>query len=468
MSNSVLPPSERLGFKAYCLLESLRVKEAHWGPVEDAAEVRRSMASGGSFVQRLVHRAQLLAQREGLTQHYEQIRHIAMLALPLLVVLACVTGVLAAYGVAGNAPNINVLTAVAALLTLNVLSFVAWCLTLFWPAQGHTNASPLGKVWLWLTQRFVRGPEAGLVLGAGLTVLGRHGLARWVFAAVSHLLWSCATLAALLALLWALSARRYGFNWETTLLAPEHFVMLVQSIGALPALLGFAIPDPELIQRSDGLQTLSMGEQRIWSSWLIGCVISYGLLPRLMALVVCAALLWSGLRRMQIDTSMPGFAEHRDRLMPNVVKVGIDEQAPDDYVETVQEPLVRPDLDAPTLVVGVELPHGTVWPPAPLPAEWEDAGVVDSRAERHHVLQRLQSQAVAHVVLVCDVYQTPDRGVIAWLSELAAYGEHCSIVLYATGSSEPAERLQAWLYRLEAAGFKPEQIVTHFDALLLR
>src|SRR5690606_20928523 len=109
-----------------------------------------------------------------------------------------------------------------------------------------------------------------------------------------------------------------------------------------------------------------------------------------------------------------------------------------------------------------------LWPPAPLPAEWEDAGIVDSRAERHHVLQRLQSQAVAHVVLVCDVHQTPDRGVIAWLSELAAYGEHCSIVLYATGSSEPAERLQAWLYRLEAAGFKPEQIVTHFDALLLR
>lgn len=468
-SSSHVSSTDRLSFKEYCLVESLRVKEATWGPVEDAAETRRSMAKGGSFVQRIVCRAQLIAQREGLDQQYDQIRQLAVLALPLLMLVAVVTGVLAAYGVLGNTGNINVLTAVSALLALNVLSFIGWGISLGWPKKADTSLNPLGRLWLWLTKRFVRGPEAGLMLGAGMNVLGRHGLARWVFGTATHLLWFCATFAAILALLWAFSARRYGFNWETTLLSPEHFVSVVQSLGALPSLLGFSVPDAELIHRSDGLQRLSASEQRLWSGWVLGCLVAYGLLPRLLALLFCGARWLLTLRALHIDTSMPGFAEHRDRLMPMAERVGIDAQAPADRVETVQPVTVRPDINAPTLVVGVELADTKAWPPSALPPAWEDAGVVDSRAQRQQLLQRLQQQQAAHLVLVCDAHQTPDRGVIAWLSELRAYGEQCSVVLYATAQQpDNPERLQSWLYRLEAAGFESEQIFSHFDALLLR
>lgn len=469
MPKTVVPPSDPVGFKDYCLAESLRVKEATWGPIEDAAETRRSIAGGGGFAQRLVQRARLIAQREGLTVYYDRMQQAAAAGLPLLMLLACITGASAAYGVLGGNGSINVLTTVSALLALNVLSLLVWCLSLWWP--GRTDAggsSALGRLWLWLTKRFVRGPEAGLILGAGVSVLNRQGLTRWVFGAVSHLLWFCATLAALLALLWAFSARRYGFSWETTLLAPQHFVSLVHGLGSIPGLLGFGLPDSELILRSDGLQQLSAEDQRLWSGWVLGCIVTYGLLPRLLALVLCGARLVLGLHRMHIDASMPGFAEHRDRLMPNTEPVGIDAAAPADRVETIQPAVILPDLNAPTLVVGVELARNTSWPPPVLPAAWDVVGVVDSRAQRQQLLQRLQLKQAAHLVLVCDAQQTPDRGVIAWLSELRAYGEHCSVVLITAPNTDNGERLQAWFYRLESAGFESEQIFTNFDALLLR
>lgn len=468
MSNTARWSSDRVNFKEYCLLESLRVKEATWGPVEDAAETRRSMADGGSFVRRLVLRAGLIAQRDGLIVYYDRLRQAFLVGLPVLVVLACITGAIAAYGVLGSTGNINVLTAVSALLILNVLSFLAWCLTQCWPTKSKNSNNSLGRLCVGLIKRVVRGPDAGLILGAGLGVLGRHGLLRWVVGGLTHLLWFCATLAALVALLWAFSTQRYGFNWETTLLSPQHFVSVVQGLGALPSLLGFALPDVNLIQRSDGLQPLSAVEQRLWSSWVLGCLVTYGLLPRLLALLFCLTRLGVGLRHWQVDTSMPGFAEQRDRLMPNVERVGIDAHAPSDRVETIQAARVLPDINAPTLVVGIELADSLSWPPIGLPSAWQDAGVVDTRLQRQQLLQRLQAQQAAHLVLVCDAQQTPDRGVIAWLSELRAYGKHCSVVLYSREASDDAERLKAWCYRLEAAGFESEQIFTSFDLLLLR
>ena len=48
----------------YWLLEAVRLKESQWGPIEDAVEVRRTIAAGGSLEQRLLMRAQLLSQRE--------------------------------------------------------------------------------------------------------------------------------------------------------------------------------------------------------------------------------------------------------------------------------------------------------------------------------------------------------------------------------------------------------------------
>src|SRR5690606_29965587 len=121
-------------------------------------------------------------------------------------------------------------------------------------AKGHQGG--LGQLWLGLTRKLARGPDAALAPRALAGLLGRSGALRWGLSAISHLLWLTALSSALASLLALLSARRYVFNWETTLLSPDAFVSLTQSLGWLPTQLGFSMPAEAIIRLSDGLNSL--------------------------------------------------------------------------------------------------------------------------------------------------------------------------------------------------------------------
>src|SRR5690606_826914 len=115
--------------------------------------------------------------------------------------------------------------------------------------------------------------DAALAPRALIEVLGRNGALRWVLGSVSHGVWTSAFLSLLVTLLAMLSVRRYGFNWETTLLSSDTLVHLTTALGWLPAQLGFATPSSEVIRASNGLQVLPDSAQALWSGWLIGCVV---------------------------------------------------------------------------------------------------------------------------------------------------------------------------------------------------
>src|SRR3546814_12643603 len=95
---------------------------------------------------------------------------------------------------------------------------------------------------------------------------------------------------------------------------------------------------------------------RSWSSWLIGCVVVYGLLPRLVCLAVSLYLTKTRLAGLTLDTGLPGYAELRDRLAPVSENTGID-AAPTPAFES---PIHRdgPGYPAtnPPMPVGIELP----------------------------------------------------------------------------------------------------------------
>src|SRR5690606_24115799 len=129
-------------------------------------------------------------------------------------------------------------------------------------------------------------------------------------------LWLLALTSMLVCLLALLSARRYQFNWETTLLSPDAFVAITRWLGSLPGLLGFSMPPEAIIRISDGQHVLPDAAQGLWSSWLIGCLVVYGLLPRLLALIISLIPIRKTLSGLTPDTSLPGYAELRDRLPP--------------------------------------------------------------------------------------------------------------------------------------------------------
>ena len=380
--------------------------------------------------------------------------------LAVLFALALISGIGVALGALGDGSRpVNVLWALGALLGLHALTFLLWLASFL---LRPSAVSGLGRLWLWATRKLSRGPDSALVPQAFLNLLARAGALRWLFGAVSHLLWLTALCAALAALLTVLSTASYRFIWATTLLAPDTFVGLTQAIGWLPAHLGFPMPDAAVIRASDGAQTLTADAQVQWSLWLIGVLVVYGILPRLLAGALCVVATLRALRHLRIDPSLAGFAPLRDRLEPPAQSIGIDRP-----VDPLHEPRVRAPslagLAGQPVLLGLELPADLAWPPAEVPAGIQMAGNLDTREERNRVLDALAQAAASRLLIVCDARQTPDRGTLSLIAELSAHAQATRVWLITAPSPDEAAgadtRAALWRERLLALGLATDAIL---------
>ncbi|HFK2116932.1 TPA: DUF2868 domain-containing protein, partial [Pseudomonas aeruginosa] len=160
-------------------------------------------------------------------------------------------------------------------------------------------------------------------------LLGRRRLARWGLGALVHGLWLLGLLTALAMLLGLLATRRYGFVWETTILGSDTFIALTQALGALPALLGFPLPDAELIRASGDAALASEAARHAWAGWLVGVLLVYGVLPRALLGLLCLWRWKRGLAHLDLDLDDPGYSLLRERLMPASERLGVSDAAPD-------------------------------------------------------------------------------------------------------------------------------------------
>lgn len=442
-------------FDEHWLAETLRLRESQWGPLEDAAESGKARAQGGRFETRCLVRAQLLAQREGLTDTLKQWRGVARLTFWIFSALAFVLGCGAAAGALGSGGAVNLAPTLVALLGLNTVAMLLWLSSFF--VQPGAAGSVLAKAWLTATRKLARGPNSALLPRALLELLARQRLQRWGAGLLSHWFWALALSAALLTLLGLLATRRYTFHWETTLLAPETFVFLVQALGSLPALLGFTQPDVDVIRSSSGQLALPETAHVAWSVWLMGVVFVYGLLPRIAALLLSYVLVRRRLQRLTIDSAAPGVAELRSRLMPASENTGIDQPAPALPTQLPQASRVLADGSPLIGVLGLELPSDLAGQSSVLPNGVIDLGVVDTREQRHQLLDALRATPAQRLLVCCDARQTPDRGSTALLRELASLSAAMAVALLPE-QPVPA-RMQQWQQQLLQAGFAPAQIL---------
>ncbi|AZY50654.1 DUF2868 domain-containing protein [Bordetella avium] len=446
--------SSLTGLTPQWLAEALRLREAHWGPLEDRDEARRARQAAEALPDRILWRAMLLARREGMDTLLAQWRQGAVLALLLLMAAALIAGAGAAYGALGDGSRpVNVLWAAGALLGLHGLMFLLWMASFF--LSGGTS---LGRAWLWITGKFARGPDTALIPQALLNLLSRTGALRWMLGAVSHLLWLVALCAALATLLIVLSTASYRFVWATTLLSPEAFVRLTTWAGWLPAQFGFKLPDAAVVRASDGLQALPAAAQVQWSVWLLGMLVCWGIVPRLLAAMLCLGMSLRALRRLHIDPALPGYATLRDRLTPAAQATGVDRPA---------DPLRTPRILSSGAIGGrpvyasLELPADQTRP-APASATLFDAGNLDSREERNALLDALAASPASRLLLACDARQTPDRGSLALIAALAGHAAQTRVWLTGRG-----DRLAQWRERLRAAGLADSDILEDHDQPLM-
>lgn len=436
------------------LTEAIRALEAG-GPLEDAQAAREAARAHDGDAQRIAHRAAVLAGRLGLADGLARARHLApwvLLGLALAVTLA-------GLGLAGAAVDpaerrINVMAALVALLGAHLLSLGVWLAAVLWPGgQEGGSGSLLGRLWLSATARLAlgRGAEAAAVAQGALALLRRARLLTWVAGLASHVVWALALLAALGALVFALSFRAYTLGWETTLLDPADFGRIVQALAVAPGWLGFAVPDA-------GRPT-----DRVLAQWLLGCVLVYGLLPRI-ALALLCALMWR-LRapRLQPDFALPYYrrlAARLEALAPATV-LDPDTVAPARPAAYSHASGALADV---TLLTGFELPPEQAWPPAPLPAGVEALAPIDGgQAQRQALLDALSQRRPRRLVLALDAGASPDRGTERLLREVLPLAGECRLwLLGGAPMTAQAERWQRWI---EAIGLRDVASFTDASAL---
>lgn len=423
------------------LTETVRLREEHAGPLEDLEANRLARTAGGDLPSRIQQRALHLAERDGLAAALSRWLQGARLALVLLAVVAVISGAGLAFAALGNGLTpVNVFWALGSLLGLNLILLISWALGLLF--AGEHSAS-LGRLWLWLSEKLARDAKAAQLAPALLLLLQRQKLNRWAVGVLVNSLWLLALLSALVILLTLLATRRYGFVWETTILGADTFVAVTQALGTLPALLGFNVPSVEMI-RASGDSALNIESARqAWAAWLVGVLLVYGLLPRLILALLCLWRWKRGRAALRLDLNLPGYAQLRERLMPSSERLGVNDVAPE-HLHLISGGASELQSDG-ALLVAIELDDQHPWPPK-LPANVKNAGILDSRESRHKLLEQLSRFPPARLAIACDPRRSPDRGSLALIAELARSATDTRVWLLQAppGQALDAERLGDW------------------------
>ena len=426
------------------LTETVRLREEHAGPLDDLEANRLARAAGGDLPSRIQRRALWLAERDGLTTALKHWLQGARLALVLLMILAMLSGAGLAFAALGQTP-VNVFWALGSLLGLNLILLLSWALGLIFAGE---HGATLGRLWLWLSEKLARDAKAAQLAPALLLMLQRKKLNRWALGALVNGLWLLVMLSALALLLTLMATRRYGFVWETTILSADTFIHVTQALGHLPSLLGFNVPTVDMIRASgDGALDIESARQA-WATWLVGVLVVYGVLPRLMLALLCFWRWNSGKAALRLDLNLPGYAQLRERLMPSSERLGVNDPEPPQMHRV--ESGVSEHASEGALLVAIELDEQRPWPPA-LPKNVSNAGILDSRESRHKLLEQLSRFPPARLAIACDPQRSPDRGSLALIAELARSAGETRVWLLQPppGAALDAERLGDWHIALQ-------------------
>ncbi|MDM0104030.1 DUF2868 domain-containing protein [Variovorax sp. J22R24] len=429
-------------FQDATITEAVQLVE-ETGPLDDTQAMREAMSLQQDPVRRIVERARVLGQRIGLESEWARARSWSPWVLLGLVAVIVIAGLTLAGNVLGGSDRqINVVVALASLLGLHLITLALWLGGLF-VSPGSVNAS-FGWLWLTLTARVAGGRrgQAPVLLRAVTRLLNRARLLPWALGFVSHAIWTLSFAVVLAAMLFALAFRNYTLSWETTILEPDFFVRSVQLLGRAPACLGFPVPDAQAV-----LSPLAAApSQRAWALWLTGCIVVYGLLPRVAFVLLCAAVWQMRKKALRPDLSQPYFRKllaRFDALAPPHI-VDAD---PGHLPHLAPHRLAAGDTTDSLMAVGFELPDELPWPPAALDMLGAQAVRIDGSASaRRGLLDTLARVRPRRVLVGCHAASSPDRGTERFLREVMALSGECRLWLFGTAADDTArQRWHAWL-----------------------
>lgn len=415
------------GRSDWLLAETVRLSEERAGrPLDRPAADAAGRAAGGDLAARIMTRARALDEAPEIRTDIHRLEAVTRGLFWSLISLGALSGVLAAGVAAGGAQRqVDLLLALAALAGLPTLMLLVW-LAVFIAGRRRPGAGIPGALLrsgaIGLGRRLLRSPRREAVLEAAAGMLAAGGTARWGFSLLTHGFWLAYCAGALLALALLFSVLQYDLAWGTTLLNEGQVVTLVQGLAQVPALLpGVEIPaaDRILAARQDAGEGDGRG---IWARFLLACITSYALLPRVLLTILSAWRLRRAGRRLRLDTDQPGYLRLAPVLLP-----ASEVAAPDRRLtETNSPPLperrsTRPAVGDPVLV-GMELERDADdWPPELPGIPVRALGRADDRAQTRALTAALarMEHPPPGLIALCALGRTPDAGTARTLAALA-------------------------------------------------
>lgn len=302
-------------------------------------------------------------------------------------------------------------------------------------------------------------------------------IGRFQLSYLTHLIWFFYFLGAIIILLIKLATHQVDFMWETSLLSSDAFTSLTQLLGSVPNWLGFSVPSAVQIQQSHlGNTNLAIDAENLrmaWSSLLIVSLVIYGLLPRLLLLIIMRWRLNVAQVLFTLNPAHSYYLQLRLHIKPNVTQLGVidaDEHA--EIFKPASKKLIHNSI-VPKQCYPVFLELSTKAFEAlvlPLSKEVEllchDFINLCDYESQSKLIDNIEQTKPNNIALYVGLSRLPDRGMLSLIKKIKATSEsHCYLVLVIDTTNDPQsmrykQRSEDW-YKLAESVNIPFDNVSH-------
>ena len=361
----------------------------------------------------------------------------------------------------GDNSQINFFWVFALFFIPNLLAFLLW--GLFFLRSSLLNGGWLARSSLFLLRKFEQvfnlqssdHPHFWVLFKSyfKITLSGRLGV--YQLSCLTHLIWFCYFSGATLMLLLMLATHQVDFIWQSSILSADTFLWLTQVLAFVPDLLGLVVPSASQIELSHIGNISSSPEMRLaWSSLLLSSLILYGLLPRLLLLLLMRFLFVIKSKQLKLDLSSSYYVQLRLSLKPNISTLGVidpDQQSVcfDSELEARKESNRLPALFYPVAVELSEKQFVAVKNLLHVDPAKQLLNSCDFKSQQA-VLANISTVRSAIVIYVA-LSRLPDRGLLSFIRSLTDKNSQLFYLLlvdeHLTATVEKKTRRSDW-YRL--------------------
>jgi hypothetical protein len=409
-----------------------------------------------TFEERLSLRARHLVEQHELAFTLARADKVSRYAVTVAILIAVFLGATGVFYAVAGGHSINIYWLLLVLLGFNFASMALWLVGISLNV-GNMASGVLAKLTVGLATYLNRhgrnvGSTGSQADRAWFACNFTGTVGKWRFSRLTHQLWLVYLASGLVVLVMLLMVRQFDFTWGTTLLSEAFFARLTEILGAPLKMLGFATPSVEQVLETQigAGQILDAGHRYYWAQFLLGALLCYGIVPRVLLWGWSTVMLTRARKAFSLDYYLPYYIELRQQLMPltghgEIVDADTTGYVPDEAGSSLRshQPLPRE-----ALWVGVELGDSIDWPPSSVDNA-DIVGQVIDRESLARVEQQLQQRPVGRLAVAVDAGRSPDRGLQRTINNLLMHSAERWLVLLRPYDAEPVSkaRLAAW-YRL--------------------